>query len=425
VLPGGRPPSTYIRARRPVRHYCCHVADPGETSCERPGQPDVAVDATPSALNAGQPLDELLSQVRAAMRADTVTILILDTDACQLVPIATEGLEEQGYWAIRIRVGQGFAGRVAQDRAPVVLARVTPANVVNPILLDKGVRSLLGVPISVAGQLVGVLHVGSLTPRIFAAPDIGLLQVAAAQVGLAALLRMRDTAVEAMEALRRLRPKPPPRVTGVTMAARYLPSDRFGVGGDWYDVFLLPAGWLGIVIGDVAGHGLASAVPMGQVRSALRAHSLSSNDPAEVLALLDRDIRHFNCDSFTTAVYATISPDRSQARLASAGHLRPILAVPGQSATQLPMAVDLPLGSRAPRRARSTTLIDLPPGALLLLYTDGLIERRDRAIDKGIAALAGHVHAGDPETVCTDVMSGVGPEQPADDVTVLAVHRWP
>jgi hypothetical protein len=89
------------------------------------------------------------------------------------------------------------------------------------------------------------------------------------------------------------------------------------------------------------------------------------------------------------------------------------------------MTVDLPLGSRAPRRARNTTLIDLPPGALLLLYTDGLIERRDRAIDTGIAALAGHVRAGDPETVCTDVMSGVGPEQPADDITVLAVHRWP
>src|SRR6185369_16514617 len=99
--------------------------------------------------------------------------------------------------------------------------------------------------------------------------------------------------------------------------------------------FTLPSGWLGVVIGDVSGHGLASAVVMGRVRSALRAYALITEDPAEALTLLDRKVRHFEAGSLTTAMYALISPDRSVAHISTAGHLPPVLAVPGRPARML------------------------------------------------------------------------------------------
>ena len=100
------------------------------------------------------------------------------------------------------------------------------------------------------------------------------------------------------------------------------------MGGDWYDVFRLPSGELGLVIGDVAGSGLAAAVIMGRMRSALRAYALETPDPAEVLARLDRKMQHFEPGAMATVLYAVIDPDLNRAHIASAGHL-PRHGLPG------------------------------------------------------------------------------------------------
>ncbi|GAA2902533.1 hypothetical protein Acy02nite_30590 [Actinoplanes cyaneus] len=224
---------------------------------------------------------------------------------------------------------------------------------------------------------------------------------------------------------RSLLPSRLPDIPGVELAARYVPGHAFGIGGDWYDVFSLPSGWLGVVIGDVSGHGLASAVVMGRVRSALRAYALICDDPAEALTLLNRKVHHFEAGSLTTALYAMISPERDRIVLSSAGHLRPVLARPDGTAALAGMPIDPPLGMGRQGRPRRSTTIAFPPGAVLFCYTDGLVERRDEVIDIGLDRLLRSVRADNAEKVCATVMTAAGTEQPGDDVAVLSVRRRP
>jgi serine phosphatase RsbU (regulator of sigma subunit) len=344
--------------------------------------------------------------------------------ARQLVATAAKGLEDEVRQGFRVSVGRGFAGRVAATKRPVILADVTPNDVVNPILLDKGIRSLLGVPMLADGDVVGVLHVGTLTPRAFTDDDVHLLQLVADRASLAGQIRSNKLDQAAALALQRsLLPTQLPHVPGVDMAARYVPGHDFGIGGDWYDVFPLPTGWLGVVIGDVSGHGLGSAVVMGRVRSALRAYALVCHDPAEALTLLDRKVHHFEAGNLTTALYAMISPDRTAIHLSLAGHLSPVLAAPHHPAVMPRIIVDPPLGIGGNPIVRHTTVIDFPPGAVLVCYTDGLVEQRGEIIDVGIGRLIAAVRPDAAETVCTTIMASAGMEQPTDDIAVLAIRR--
>lgn len=399
---------------------------PGINDDERLRRLEAVTDATLSRLDVSDLLDELLDRVRELLGVDTAAVLLLDTHAQQLVATAAKGLEEEVRAGARIPVGAGFAGRVAATRSPVTLSDVTPADVVSPILLEKGVRSLLGVPIVAGTDLVGVLHVGTLTPRDFGDDDVRLLELVADRAGVAG--RIRSAKLDQATALalqRSLLPGRLPEVPGIEMAARYVPGHAVGIGGDWYDVFSLPSGWLGVVIGDVSGHGLASAVVMGRIRSALRAYALICDDPAQALTLLDRKVQHFEAGSLTTALYAMVSPDRDRVLISSAGHLPPILAEPGRPARLTDVPVDPPLGVGRRIRHRRSSTIALPPGAVLVCYTDGLVERRDEVIDTGLARLLKVVRAAPAEAVCATVMVDVGLVQPADDVAVLAVRRHP
>jgi len=395
------------------------------TDDERLRRLEAITDATLSKLNVPDLLDELLDRVRELLGVDTAAILLLDVHARQLVATAAKGLEEEVRQGFRVSVGRGFAGRIAYTRQPITLTDVTPADVVNPILLGKGVRSLLGVPMFAGGEVVGVLHVGSLTRREFTDDDLHLLQLVADRASLAGQVRSNKLDQAAALALQRsLLPTQLPDVPGVDMAARYVPGHEFGIGGDWYDVFNLPSGWLGAVIGDVSGHGLRSAVVMGRVRSALRAYALICNDPAEALTLLDRKVHHFETGNLTTALYAMISPDRTAIHVALAGHLRPILAAPGRPAVELEIPVGPPLGIGQPRAVRRTGVIDFPPGSVFVCYTDGLVERRGELIDVGIERLLAAIKPDDAEAVCTNIMANTGVERPTDDVAVLAIRRF-
>ncbi|MEV6844912.1 GAF domain-containing SpoIIE family protein phosphatase [Actinoplanes sp. NPDC051411] len=398
----------------------------GVRDTERLRRLEALTDAALSRLDVSDLLDELLDRVRDLLDVDTAAILLLDQHSGQLVATAAKGLEEEVRRGFRAPVGQGFAGSIAQSRQPRVLVDVTPADVINPVLIEKGIRSLLGVPIFAAGEVVGVLHVGTTAQRRFTDDDILLLQAAADRAGVAGQVRSRKIEQAAAVALQRsLLPNRLPAVPGVLLAARYVPGHEFGVGGDWYDVFSLPSGRLGMVIGDVSGHGLASAVVMGRIRSALRAYALTTDDPAEVMTLLDRKVHHFEAGSLTTAIYATVSADRTTMTVSSAGHLPPVLAAPGHPARLADIPVDPPLGTGLAHRPRRSTQIELPEGALLLCYTDGLVERRDQPIDVGLGALTALVTADDPEQVCTTVMTSLGSDQPGDDVALLAMHRHP
>jgi putative methionine-R-sulfoxide reductase with GAF domain len=222
----------------------------------------VIADAALSYLGAEDFLAELLGRVKESLDADTAAVLLLDRSSRQLVATAASGLEEEVRQGVRIPVGRGFAGRIAAEARPVILDRVDHTNVLNPILLEKGIRSVIGVPLLVNGTVIGVLHVGSLSSRVFTSDDETLLQLAAERAALAVQsLRSRGDRAAAAALQQSLLPPELPAVPGLEIAARYVPGDG-RVGGDWYDVFTLPTGEVCVVMGDVAGSGLQAAVIM-------------------------------------------------------------------------------------------------------------------------------------------------------------------
>jgi phosphoserine phosphatase RsbU/P len=381
-------------------------------------------DAALSHLGADDLLNTLLSRVREILDADTAAVLLLDKSGRQLIATAASGLEEEVSQGVRIPVGRGFAGRIAAGRQPVILDHVDHGNVLNPILYEKGIRSLAGVPLLVHGTVLGVLHVGTVHNRVFTTDDAALLQLAADRAALAVQsLQSREDHAAAIALQRSLVPSALPAARGVEVAARYVPGSG-QVGGDWYDAFVLPSGELGMVVGDVAGSGLGAAVIMGRIRSALRAYALEFPGPADVLGKLDRKMQYFEeNDVMATVSYAVLDPDSGQLRISSAGHLPPVIAAPGQRGAVAQIAVDPPIGVADARRRQVTTLA-LAPGAVLCLFTDGLVERRDEPIDDGITLLCETVTPGPPEGVCVSVMQAlVGSQYPGDDIALL-VLRW-
>lgn len=378
-------------------------------------------------------LTEILYDIRRQLNADTASVLLLDRSRTALEPTATVGLDRTVRRARRIPLGQGFAGRVAQTRQPVVLTEVNSSNVLNQVLLDHGVRTLLGVPITDGSELLGVLHVGCLHDHDFGATAVLLLTEIAAD--LAATLRQRfldDEHIAALTLQRSLLPTLPSALDGIAIAARYVPAEG-DLGGDWYDVFELPGNRLGLVMGDVVGHGLGAAVVMGRLKSALRAYALEHADPADVLERLDRKICHFERDVFATVLFGVAEWPYADWTFSSAGHLAPLLAIPDMPPVQVELPIDRLVGLD-PDAPRHSTQVSLPDGGSLCLFTDGLVERRPRPDDGDLdiiglnlerlgAALA---YPDDPEMACIRVLAEVvGDHVAEDDIAILVACRMP
>jgi putative methionine-R-sulfoxide reductase with GAF domain len=380
-------------------------------------------DAALSRLDEPELLAELLDRTREALRADTAAALLLDFSSGQLIATAAAGLEEEVAQGVRIPVGHGFAGRIAAEHRPVVLDRVDHTTVLNPILWDKGIQSMVGVPMVAGGRVIGVLHVGSLTPRRFTGDDVELLQLAADRAAAAVQSMTAAADRAAVTALQRsLVPSALPAVAGAELAARYIPG-RGAVGGDWYDVFTLPSGQLCVTVGDVAGSGLPAAVIMGRMRSSLRSYALETTDPAEVLGRLDRKMQHFEPDAMATVLYAVFEPGLDRMHVALAGHFPPVIARPGEPAELAGVRLGALIGA-APRVWRPVTTVPVPPGTLLCFYTDGLIERPGEVIDDGLGRLCRALTARSPEAACVAVMGALVGGKPArDDIALLMIQR--
>lgn len=375
-------------------------------------------------------LSSQLDEVRSRMGADNATVLVLDSTRTLLEPLATVGLDRTLRRARRVPLGQGFAGRIAQTRQPVSLTTVDSSTVVNPVLLDHGVKSLLGVPLMHGSELLGVLHVGFLHDHPAGDVEKRLLTEYAAEFG--AVLHKQFVVTEHTAALALQRSLLPTAVTapeGVSIAARYIPADG-DLGGDWYDVFELPDGRLGLVMGDVVGHGLEPAVVMGRLRSSLRAYALEHEDPAEVLARLDRKICHFEPGAFATVIFGVAAAPFTQWQFSSAGHYPPLVGAPGQPAAAADLTPNRLLGV-SPDADRTSTAVTVPAGGLLCLYTDGLVERRPShreawgdAVADNRARLAKTLdEGGDPEMCCIRVLADVVGDHIAEDDIAILVAR--
>ena len=376
-------------------------------------------------------VQSVIEDVRSIMSSDTATLLLLDDTGRVLEPAASAGLGRRWRGATHVPVGSGFAGRVAAGRAPVLLDEINELSVLNPILRDFGLQRLLGVPVLAGGRLLGVLHAGWLTARDLTAEDIARLERAAAEIARRLTESTKDDAHLAALALQRsLLPAAPPTIDGLDLAVRYLPAEG-DLGGDWYDIFTLPDGTVGIVMGDVEGHGLRSAVAMGRLRSALRAYALDYGDPAEVLLRLDRKLCFFESDITATVVYAVTHPPYDAITLCNAGHPPPMVALPGQPfAEQVDVSAGLLLGVD-PDHPRQSEKVSLPPGAAIALYTDGLVERRRRPAEQvqwdpgRLDVVRRAFRAGDDaETACTRIIaSGLGDDSVEDDVALVVARR--
>ena len=395
-------------------------------------------DAALSRLNEQALLETLLERVKKVLQADTAAVLLLDASASQLVATAASGIEEEVTQGVRIPLGTGFAGRVAASKEPIILTQVDHTTVRNPLLVHRGIRSLLGVPLLAGGRVIGVLHVGSLSGRSFQPEDVELLQLAADRAAFALQSMIaQDDALAAAALHRSLLPGSLPEVTDLDLAARYVAGSG-NVGGDWYDVFVLPDARLGVVVGDVAGSGLGAAVVMGRMRSALRSYALQTGDPAAVLRLLDRKIQYFEPDAMATVLYGLYTPETGEFLFSSAGHPPPVLAAPGRPAGTLSIQPDPPIGT-ADDLERRSAMDFVPPGALLCCFTDGLVERRDQGVDVGIdrvAATLNELVADDAtrenslvspaEAACAAVMRALVGHAPArDDIALLTFFRHP
>jgi GAF domain-containing protein len=372
-------------------------------------------------------LEELLVRVREALSVDTVAILLLDEESNQLVARAAKGIEEEVEQGVRIPIGKGFAGRIAAERVAIFIADVNHADILNPILREKGIRSLLGVPLIVEGDLIGVMHVGSLRPRKFVKRDLAVLQLAAARAAPGIERAHLYSKLEherrvAMTLQRSLLPKQLAEVIGVSTAARYLPaSDE--VGGDWYDVFELPRGRLGVAIGDVVGHGIKAAALMGQLRTTLHAFAIEDHGPARTLELVDRFIQAMPGQAMATAAYAVIDPNDGSLRLASAGHLPPIIVSNG-SARIVELEPAAPLGAFPYGRCRESETT-LEAGEVLVFYTDGLVERPEVPLDHSIDELVDIIRSSSSaEEVCELAFDALVPVAGLrDDVAIVAVQN--
>jgi anti-sigma regulatory factor (Ser/Thr protein kinase)/putative methionine-R-sulfoxide reductase with GAF domain len=401
-----------------------HAADTRKEAADRLRDIESVTDAGLARLSVDDLLVELLDRVRDVLNADTAAVLLLDAPTGQLVATAARGIEEEVYQGMRIPLGRGFAGRVAAVRQPVTIDDVQDADVVNPVLRQKGIRSLLGVPLLVGDRLLGVLHVGALVPGHFGDADVDLLQMVADRVALATQARLSETERRAAVVLQRsLLPDRLPQVPGLDVAIRYIAGGEGDVGGDWYDMFTLPSGWVCMTVGDVVGRGLRAAAVMGRLRSAVRAYALTRSDPAAILDRIDRMLRHFEPGEMATAVMALLEPSFERLHVSLAGHPAPVVATGAGPATYVDVPVDPPLGV-APSVSRRATTVDLPPGAVVCLYSDGLVERRGVSLDARLGRLRDAVTVRSAQDVCTTVMVQlIGDDRPTDDVALLTVRR--
>lgn len=384
-------------------------------------------EATLAFLDLDDLLTELLQRVTDILHADTAAVLLVENDGRTLAARAAKGLEEEVERGFRLPVGRGFAGRVAATREPVAIPDLdnSPVTVVNPLMREKRVRSLLGVPLIVEGTVIGVLHVGMLTQREFSDSDIQLLQLVADRVALSierSRLAVQGRIAQTLQ--RSLLPHSLPQLPGLSMAAWYLPAaEETAVGGDWYDVIELDHRRLGLTIGDVAGHGMAAATYMGQLRSAVRAYALEVERPAELLAKVSR-FAHQEHSRMATVIYATLNLDTWVVDFARAGHPYPLLLRADGTPTYLTEAGGPPLGSGAVGEYDQQRVV-LGPAETLLFYTDGLIERRGHTLSDGEAALieAAAAAPDEPELMCRTVIERLteGIDIP-DDIAVLAVR---
>jgi PAS domain S-box-containing protein len=297
----------------------------------------------------------------------------------------------------------------------------------------QDIHSMLAAPLRARGITLGVaVFVRGKNPAPYGDDDVALAEELASRAAVCVdnarrFTRERSTALALQHSLL---PQRLPGQAAVEAAHRYLPAgSQAGIGGDWFDVIPLSGGRVALVVGDVVGHGIHSSATMGRLRTAVRTLADVDLPPDELLTHLDDLVIHLASDGSgdeedvaelgATCLYAVYDPIARRLTVAGAGHPPPAVLPPGGTAQLVEMSAGPPLGvGGLPFEA---TELELDEGSMIALYTDGLIEARDRDVDHGIAELcrALAVPRDSLEAVCDAVLKSLLPERPGDDVALL------
>ncbi|MEV0361851.1 SpoIIE family protein phosphatase [Nocardia fusca] len=304
-------------------------------------------------------------------------------------------------------------------------ARVRPGRTL--IAVPEGAGSAQGIVAPLGEKSDAALWLRFAVPRVVDAADWTLFSLLIGHLSLAVQrARNFDQARSTSLTLQRAMLGPielPPR-----FSVHYEPAlPPLEIGGDWYDVVPLPDGTIGVVVGDCVGRGLSAAVVMGQLRTAARALLLRGAGPAQLLTELDPVAARIPGALCTTVCAAVLDPVRGLVRYSNAGHMPPILADVDKTGRMLEGGRSVPLATfEIPRRPEATT--PLPPGSTLVLFTDGLVERRGEDIDEGftkIATILADTAEKLPRQVADSVLSALRPEGGYDDDIAMVVYRQP
>lgn len=375
----------------------------------------------------------VLDEVGAAVGADATALATVVEERQQVTPLAWRGYshEQLEPW-LGLPLDEPTPwNRVVRRRVSAFYETLADLRAEFPEIADEvaltGHESFLFVPLVAGRRANGLLVASWAEPQEFPAEERRLVEALAGQAALAldraSHFESEQTIAETLQ--RSVLPVTLPRVEGVQIAARYLPGTaELDVGGDWFDAFALPDGRLGLVVGDVVGKGVQAAATMAQLRNALRAYSLDRMKPSSMMARLNRLAEEVVETAFATIVYVVIDPERRVCRYTSAGHPPPLVAYPDGSVQLLEGGRGLPLGAGS-GTTYSQDVVELPVGSVLLLYTDGLVERRGKPIDQGFELLHDVAREGprDPEQLVEHILERmVGDDERGDDIALLAVR---
>ena len=294
------------------------------------------------------------------------------------------------------------------------------------LIRELGMVSAMVVPLQARGRSLGALTmVAAESGRRFDQGDLELAEDLARRAALAIdnsmLFRREHEAAVTLQ--RSLLPQSIPEIEGLRFAVRYEPAGPgLQVGGDWYEVVARDDGRVGVVIGDVAGRGIHAASVMGRVRPALRAYVADGHGPRQAIERLDELLKEAERPEMTTVFVLELDPATGAAEYVRAGHPPALLRLPDGSVEALSGAGTPPLGIFADLECE-THSVEIPSGSLLLLYTDGLIERRGENLEVGLTRIKRALAEApeDPEACLRSLAAGLGTDDVPDDVAMLAM----
>jgi hypothetical protein len=289
----------------------------------------------------------------------------------------------------------------------------------------RGVHTFILVPLIARGVTLGLAAFGRAeNPEPYGDADVRLVSDLASRAAVHidnARLYTREHAA-AVTLQRSLLPRDIPPVAGLEVAYRYQPASQAAVvGGDWFDVIPLDRGQVGLVVGDVTGHGIHAAALMGQLRTTTAALAHLGHPPGQIMAQLSGMVAAHGEEAGATCLYAVYDPASRRCRLTRAGHPLPALRHPGGTVEFLDLPGGVMLGVGQDRYPVTDT--DLPQGSVLALYTDGLIEQPGEDLTTGMSRLARALAGGparSPDQLCDSVLASLGPRSPDDIALLLA-----